>query len=112
MVIGGNVVRPLLYSVTLPRSKDQQGQRRSFVSLPSLPTEVQSDLNAAVKLVRQYDPSGYQPGTMLPNDRAKLGYFTARAWFTKLLGTSAVTPQERLQRLESDSTFPRCTNAT
>ncbi|MFN9982677.1 MAG: hypothetical protein ACK53Y_22300, partial [bacterium] len=47
----------------------------------SLPREVAKDMESTIKTVRKYDPSGYLPGMLLPNVKAKLGYFAVRAFW-------------------------------
>ena len=73
--------------------------------------QLQSDLDAAIALVRKYDPSGYLPGILLPHTPtdARLGYFAVRAfWVESGLRSTDLsdlnkqsnkepTPQERMQ---------------
>jgi hypothetical protein len=61
----------------------QQLQSLRTLRISSLPSEVASDMESAVKIVRKYDPSGYLPGTLLPNVCTKLGYFAVRAFWVE-----------------------------
>ena len=44
---------------------------------------LEPDLDAAVRTVRNHDPSGYLPGLLLPTVDARIGYFAARSFWVE-----------------------------
>ena len=51
---------------------------QAFIDTPQN-TQVQNDLDRAIKLVQKYDPAGYLPG-LLVNNQARMGYFAGRTY--------------------------------